>query len=361
MEETSEVAERLRQITNERIELERDLQNRNELSDSDRSGFERKYARLQRDLLQLFRQAKVDEDRVTTMLEVMRILENKLVYLQNFIVEPGAETRLLSAAVSKFIDELVRTESNALTNLEATYYGAIAALYSGDIAAARDGFRAACESEESDEANDIKFKSYVILGNLSHEEQDYGTARQMHDKAIQYTSHRNVTAQALAFKALNSYALQDHDEAIRLFEEALTLFTPDEPFFNSYFFRNSLLFCGLIHFERKDYARAEPFYRRILEHVEQDSYDYFDAGARLGKIAYSSGNFEAAAESFSNAIKAHRFTDNEYLVDTYFWLARTYMRLDRRDEARECLQRVTTSEVKYDRRSQALELLKKVS
>ena len=34
---------------------------------------------------------------------------------------------------------------------------------------AREGFSAACASEESDEANDIKYKSYVILGNLSHD------------------------------------------------------------------------------------------------------------------------------------------------------------------------------------------------
>src|SRR4029079_4679948 len=107
-----------------------------------------------------------------------------------------------------------------LTTLEAIYYRAVAALYAGEVDKARDGFSAACASEESDEANDIKYKSYVILGHLSHEERDYRTAKDLHEQSLRYSQNGNVTAQALALKVLNSYALQDFDEALHLFQDA---------------------------------------------------------------------------------------------------------------------------------------------
>jgi len=147
-------------------------------------------------------------------------------------------------AVGTELDQLARSGSTVLTKLEATYYRAVAALYAGDIASARGAFSEACASEESDEANDIKYKSYVMLGHLSHEAHDYAGAKELHDKSMQYSHNDNVTAQALALKALNAYALRDYDEALKLFRESLELFNANEPFFNSYFHRNALLFCG---------------------------------------------------------------------------------------------------------------------
>src|SRR5207249_11075567 len=148
-----------------------------------------------------------------------RILENRLVYLHNFIVDATTDNRILAQLVTRFIDQLASERSTVLTKLEATYYRAVAALYAGDTATARDGFSDACASEESDEANDIKYKSYVILGNLSHEERDYTRAEELHDSSLRYSQHPNVTAQALALKALNSYALHAYDEALHLFGE----------------------------------------------------------------------------------------------------------------------------------------------
>ena len=43
-----------------------------------------------------------------------------------------------------------------------------------------------------------------------------------------------------------------------------------------------MLFCGAIYYDRKDYVRAEDFYRRVTDTVEQSSYDYFDALSHLG-------------------------------------------------------------------------------
>ena len=122
---------------------------------------------------------KSDGDRITIMLEMMRILENRLVYLHNFIVDATTDNRILAQLVTRFIDQLSSDGSTVLTSLEAIYYRSVAALYAGDAKTARNGFSAACASEESDEANDIKYKSYVMLGHLSHEDHDYAKAKEL--------------------------------------------------------------------------------------------------------------------------------------------------------------------------------------
>ena len=352
---------RLRGLVDERVKLEKAIQAEPTGSHKLTNQFDRDYNKLQRSLAQMFGEAGDNTDRTTILLELVRILENKLVYLQNFVVEPTSDSRNLATLVTRFIDEMARSRNPALTPLEATYYRAILALYAGDLATARDRFAAACESEESDEMNDIKYKSYVILGNLSHEEKDYAHAREMHDRSMRYSQDRNVSAQALAFKALNSYALGEADAALALFEESLELFDRDQPFFNSYFYRNALLFCGLIYFERKNYETAEKYYRQVVDHVEPDSYDYFEALCRLGKIFYLTQRFDEAAEAFSSAIETHKITENEYLVDTYFWMAKTQLRQNHLDDARRFLEKVTTSEIRYEKKGQAAELLQRMS
>ena len=353
---------KIKEFIDQRVALETRLQNEHgELSDSAARKYDETYAALQRHLAGLFKQAGDDSSRITIMLEMMRILENRLVYLQNFIVDPSSDNRILAQLVTKFIDQLTSERSTVLTTLEATYYRAVAALYAGDMGRARDGFREACESEESDEANDIKYKSYVILGHLSHEERDYAKAKEHLDQSLRYSQNNNVTAQALALKALNSYALQDHDEALRLFEESLTLFNVDQPYFNSYFYRNALLFCGAILFDRRDYEKAEAYYRRVIDTVEQNSYDYFDALSHLGRIYYAQARYDDAVATFEKAIQTHKFTENEYIIDTYFWIARTHLKRNEAARARTYLEKIAASDVRYDKKPQAVELLAKVS
>jgi tetratricopeptide (TPR) repeat protein len=353
---------RIRQLVDDRVALENQLQNEHgELSDSASRRYDDSYAAIQRQLAALFKEARDESQRITIMLEMMRILENRLVYLQHFIVDPSADNRVLAQLVTKFIDQIASERNNVLTTLEAIYYRAVAALYAGEMGKARDGFRAACASEESDEANDIKYKSYVILGHLSHEDRDYVKAKELHDQSLRYSQNDNVTAQALALKALNSYALQDHDEALRLFEESLRLFNPDQPFFNSYFHRNALLFCGAILFDRKDYARSESYYRRVLDAVEQNSYDYFDALSHLGRIHYAQARYDDAVATFEKAVAMHKFSENEYIVDTYFWIARSHLKNNRADQARPYLEKIAATEVRYEKKPQAVELLRKVS
>jgi len=357
-----DLSARIKDLLDQRVTLETKLQSeRGELSDAATSKYDDTYAALQRQLASLFKETSEDSQRIIIMLEMMRILENRLVYLQNFIVEPSSDNRILAQLVTKFIDQICRERRTVLTSLEATYYRAVAALYAGDLARAREGFRDACASEESDEANDIKYKSYVLLGHLSHEERDYAKAKELHDQSLRYSANDNVTAQALAFKALNSYALQDHDEALHLFEEALRLFDPNQAFFNSYFFRNALLFCGAIYFDRKQYDKAEEYYRRVVNSVEQQSYDYFDALSHLGRIQYMQGRFDDAIASFERAIQTHKFSENEYIIDTFFWIARSHLKRNDREQARAYLEKIAASDVRYEKKPQAVELLRKVS
>lgn len=358
----NDLTARIKNLVDQRVALETKLQNEHgELSDSASQRYDDSYAALQRQHAGLFKEAAQESQRITIMLEMMRILENRLVYLQNFIVDPSSDNRILAQLVTKFIDELMSDGSTVLTSLEAIYFRAVAALYAGELARASSGFREACASEESDEANDIKYKSYVMLGHLSHEERDYEKAKDLHDKSLRYSQNNNVTAQALALKALNSYALQDHDEALHLFEEALRLFDVNEPHFNSYFYRNALLFCGAIYFDRKQHDPAEKYYRRVLDVVEQNSYDYFDALSHLGRINYARGQYDQAVATFEKAISTHKFNENEYVIDTYFWIARSHLKRNNTAEAKPYLEKIAASDVRYDKKPQALELLQKVS
>src|SRR5258708_16596671 len=100
------------------------------------------------------------------MLELMRILENRLVYLHNFIVDPTSDSRILAQLVTQFIEQLTSQRSRVLTTLEATYYRAVATLYAGDVAGARSGFAQACPSEEPHEAHPINSTPYLILAPL---------------------------------------------------------------------------------------------------------------------------------------------------------------------------------------------------
>ncbi|MEO8218979.1 MAG: tetratricopeptide repeat protein [Acidobacteriota bacterium] len=364
MAQDQQIQRDLQVLIQSRHDLEAKLQNeKGELSDRTIGEYSQQYGKLQRSLMTVFKSSSDEQERIGAMLEMIRIMENELVYLQNFVVEQSADNSVLASLVGRFLDTLSESNRSPMTPLEILYYRAVAALYAGDTASAAAGFRNACESDESDEANDIKYKSYVILGNISHDQQDFEQARQMHDRSLQYSQHSNVTAQALAFKALNCYALKNFDEALQLFEQSLELFDEGEPFFNSYFHRNALLFCGAIYSQRKEYGKAESFYRRVIDQVEPNSYDHFDALSQLGKICYSTNRMDDAAEFFKQAIETQtaNANENEYIVDIYFWLARTQLKRSNGLEARRLLEKVASSDAKYERKSQAMELLQRVS
>src|SRR5688572_5556496 len=112
MAERNDLPARLRQLVDDRIALETKLQKEpGELSESALRAYDGRYQSLQRQLASMFREASDDQQRITIMLEMMRILENRLVYLQNFIVDPSSENRILAQLVTKFIDQMSREKS----------------------------------------------------------------------------------------------------------------------------------------------------------------------------------------------------------------------------------------------------------
>ena len=119
----------VKQLVDQRVALESRLQNEtSELSDARARLYDHEYNDLQKSLAALFKNVKSDGDRITIMLEIMRILENRLVYLHNFIVDATSDNRILAQLVTRFIDQLSDDRSTVLTSLEAIYYRAVAAL-----------------------------------------------------------------------------------------------------------------------------------------------------------------------------------------------------------------------------------------
>src|SRR5205809_2683060 len=120
----------IKTLIDQRVALESRLQNEtSELSDLRARLYDHEYNDLQKRLAALFKETKNDSQRIAIMIELMRILENRLVYLHNFVVDATSDNRVLAQLVTKFIDQLAADRSTVLTNLEATYYRAVASLY----------------------------------------------------------------------------------------------------------------------------------------------------------------------------------------------------------------------------------------
>lgn len=361
MTNPSHRTESLERLRAERLDLERELQDsEHDLSATQAEQAMTRHRRLRKGLLHLVATSQDETVRIDSVVEVVRSLENELIYLHNFLVAPEDQDTKLARRLETLLREISSTPNMPVSRLETTYYLGVLSLYEGDLEKARGYFEQVCESEESDEANDFKYKSFVMLGHLSHVEQDYERARDLHDQSMQYTHSPNVMAQAFALKALNSYALQKRDDALEMFERALELFRVDEPFYNEYFHRNSLLFCGAILFDREEYKRAGDYYEEVLDHVESSSYDYFDALVQLGKIRFASGDYKESVAILERAIE-NQDKENEYLLDTLYWLARAQLKMERKGDAKRCLEKVVASPVEYQKKTQAEQLLTQVS
>src|SRR5512140_3792905 len=106
-------AERLKKLIDQRIDVERQIQGEKNIGEREADRFVREYGRIQRELAMVARDAGSDSsDRIAAMLELIRILENKLVYLENFTVEPSTEDRTFAALVRRFIEEITKQSTN---------------------------------------------------------------------------------------------------------------------------------------------------------------------------------------------------------------------------------------------------------
>src|SRR5260370_7197945 len=112
----------VKQLVDQRVSLESRLQNETSaLSDSRARLYDHEYNDLQKQLAALFKSVKSDGHRITIMLEMMRILENRLVYLHNFIVDSTPDNRILAQLVTRFIHPLRDDRSPAPTPLHPHY------------------------------------------------------------------------------------------------------------------------------------------------------------------------------------------------------------------------------------------------
>jgi len=81
----NDVSTRIRGLVDQRVALETKLLSEpGELAEAAAVDYDRQYEAIQRQLANLFRDAADEPERITVMLEMIRILENRLVYLQNF-------------------------------------------------------------------------------------------------------------------------------------------------------------------------------------------------------------------------------------------------------------------------------------
>lgn len=355
--EQSSFDERLEAVISDRIRLHESIRAGGATRES--AAVEQTHDELIRRILRLLRESDQTAQRDAVMVQLMRALEDRLVDLANFSPDSLDGYQRLGALLAEFLAD--RGDQLPLTMLERIYLRAVCLLYAGQSDDAAEAFREACESEESDEANDIKFKSYVVLGNLSHGQRRYESAREMHERSLHYAKERNVTAQAVALKALNAYALGDQSEALQLFQHSIEMFAPDQPFYNAYFHRNALLFSGAIYCERNEWPAAESSYERALTYVDPQSFDRYDAHSQLGRICYATGRWSEAARHFREALRIEAVGQTEYQLDTRFWLARTEVKQGNLREAKALLREVIESDIPYERRPQAEALLERCS
>ena len=95
--------------------------------------------------------------------------------------------------------------------------------------------------------------------------------------------------------------------------------------------------------------------------VDQSSFDYFDALSHLGRIFYAQEKYDDAVSAFEKAVQTHRFSENEYVVDTWFWIARSHLKRNESSQARGYLEKIAASDVRYEKKPQAVELLQRIA
>ena len=91
----------------------------------------------------------------------------------------------------------------------------------------------------------------------------------------------------------------------------------------------------------------------MVENVDQNSYDHFDALSHLGRIYYAQGRWDDAAATLEKAVQPHHFNENEYIVDTWFWIARSHLKRNDPPQARGYLEKIAATDVQYEKKPQA--------
>ena len=304
-----------------------------------------------------FRHAWLDRSRVAAALEIARTLALRLSLVQNYTVDPTADLRALAGSLLAVLDAAEREGNLASGETETAYLRGVLLLHAGDRENARLAFERALGLATPETAESIDYGSCLFIAQIAHEEGDWRDSIRFAARAAKLASSTNLVAQALAIVAVSRYARGDRLRALKKFEDALRYFDRAEPLFNPYFYRNTILFCGIVSFDMGDFGAAEGYFRRALEVTSADSYDAFDAHARLGRALRRQGREAEAAAELENALTTYHFAESEPVVDVLFELGGLHASLGNAARARALLHRVITSEVAHPGKVEASRIL----
>lgn len=303
-----------------------------------------------------FRRSWLERTKLETAIEIARILEIKLTLLRNYAVDSTSDGRSLALGLLAIFRE-ADAGTLGLEPIESAWLQGLLSVYAGETLSGLTELEKVFAAEADAGHVELRYHARMMAAHLKHELSEFDEARRHAELAAELATSPNPTAHALAVMGVNSFALDERERAMRELEDALRWFAESEPLFNPYFFRNTLLLCGLICFARRDDEAAEGFCRRAIEHAEPVSYDAFEAWSRLGRVLFRQRRLAEAAEAFEKGITAYRHGESEILLDVCFWLARACLDLERTDRARTLLLRIVTSEVEYSSREDARVLL----
>lgn len=307
--------------------------------------------------VEAFRNAWLESSRVAAALEIARTLALRLSLVHNYTVDPTADLRALASKLLAVLDAAAGEKKPGAADSEAAYLRGVLLLHAGEREQARSAFESALQLATPETSESVDYGSSLFIAQIAHEEGDWRDSIRFAERAAKLASSTNLAAQALSIVAISRHARGDRLRALRKFEDALRYFDRAEPLFNPYFYRNTILFCGIVSFDMGDLPAAESFFRRALEVTSADSYDAFDAHARLGRALLLQGRRAEAAAALENALATYHFAESEPVVDVLFELGGLHASLGNATRARALLQRVVTSEIAHPGKAEASRIL----
>lgn len=307
--------------------------------------------------VEAFRNAWLESSRLAAALEIARTLAIRLSLVHNYTVDPTADLRTLASKLLAVLDAAAREKKLEAGESEIAHLRGVLLLHAGDLEQARLAFENALHLATPETSESVDYGSCLFIAQIAHEEGDWRDSIRFAERAAKLASSTNLVAQALSIVAVSRHARGDRLRALRKFEDALRYFDRAEPLFNPYFYRNTILFCGIVSFEMGDLPAAESFFRRALEVTSADSYDAFDAHARLGRTLRSQGRAAEAAAELEKALTTYHFAESEPVVDLLFELGSLQASLGNAERARALLHRVLTSEIAHPGKAEASRIL----
>jgi tetratricopeptide (TPR) repeat protein len=304
-----------------------------------------------------FRAAWLETSRIAAALEIARTLAIRLTLVHNYSVDPTSDLRLLAKKLAALLSAAGAEKKLAADAAESAYLRGVLMLHAGEREEARLSFETALELSGGETAERVDYGSCLLIAQLAHEEANWSDSIRYAERASKLASSTNLVAQAIAVVGLSRHARGDKARALHKLEDALRYFDPGEPLFNPYYFRNTILFCGIVSLDMGDAAAAERYFRRALEVTSADSYDAFDAHARLGRVLRAQKRDREAAAELEKALATYHFAESEPVVDVLFELGTLYAALGEAKRAKPLLHRVLTSEIAHPGKGEASRLL----